>query len=115
MQVLTEAADNTAVGSHLHTEVTEEPVSAEQILEGVSTHTGEPIRILVADDNVVSRRPIEVVLNRWGYEVVTASSGTEAWDLLSGQNAPRIAILDWMMPGLSGPEVCQLVRNQQRE
>jgi diguanylate cyclase (GGDEF)-like protein len=93
----------------------DEPVSAEPILEGVSSQTGAPIRILVADDNMVSRRPIEVVLRKWGYEVITAASGSEAWEILSGENAPRIAILDWMMPGLSGPEVCQLVRQTPRE
>jgi diguanylate cyclase (GGDEF)-like protein len=73
------------------------------------------MRILVADDNIVSRRPLEVILERWGYEVLTASSGTEAWEILKGPDAPRIAILDWMMPGLSGPEVCQLVRHHNRE
>jgi two-component system, cell cycle response regulator len=83
--------------------------------DGVSGTTRVVIRILVADDNLVSRRPIEVMLAKWGYEVVTASSGTEAWEILSGENSPRIAILDWMMPGLSGPEVCQLVRLQKRE
>jgi diguanylate cyclase (GGDEF)-like protein len=56
-----------------------------------------------------------VVLQKWGYEVITASTGSEAWQILSRDDAPRIAILDWMMPGLSGPEVCQLVRRQHRE
>jgi len=73
------------------------------------------MKILVADDNVVSRRPLEATLARWGYDVVTASSGSDAWRILQEEDAPRIAILDWMMPGLSGPEVCQHVRQLDRE
>lgn len=73
------------------------------------------MKILVADDNVVSRRPLEAALQRWGHEVITASSGSEAWRILQEEDAPRIAILDWMMPGLSGPEVCRMVRQLERE
>lgn len=73
------------------------------------------MKILVADDNIVSRRPLEAVLQRWGYDIVTAASGSDAWRILQEENAPRIAILDWMMPGLSGPEVCQKVRQLDRE
>jgi two-component system cell cycle response regulator len=73
------------------------------------------MKILVADDNVVSRRPLEAALQRWGHEVITASSGSEAWRILQEDDTPRIAILDWMMPGLSGPEVCRMVRQLERE
>jgi DNA-binding response OmpR family regulator len=55
------------------------------------------------------------MLRNWGYQVITASSGTEAWELLQRPGAPHMAILDWMMPGLSGPEVCALVRQKQDE
>jgi two-component system cell cycle response regulator len=72
------------------------------------------MRILIADDSVSSRRVLEAMLEKWGYEVVAARSGTEAWEILQRPDAPRLAILDWMMPGLSGPEVCKLVREQQR-
>lgn len=78
------------------------------------TSSGPP-RVLVADDNIVSRRPLEVALRKWGYEVVPAASGTEAWRILQEETAPRIAILDWMMPGMSGPEVCMMVRKLKRE
>ncbi|MFN7918557.1 MAG: diguanylate cyclase [Bryobacteraceae bacterium] len=67
-------------------------------------------RILIADDSVVSRRLLEAILRKWGYEVVAVSNGTEAWEILQTDESPRLAILDWMMPGLSGPEVCSLVR-----
>ncbi len=74
-----------------------------------------PIRILIADDSAISRRLLEAALRKWGYEVVVASDGNEAWEHLQRDDAPRLAILDWMMPGLSGPEVCRRVRARQNE
>lgn len=68
------------------------------------------MRILIADDSVVSRHLLEATLRKWSYDVVVACDGSEAWDILSRPDAPRLAILDWVMPGLSGPEVCQRVR-----
>jgi len=68
------------------------------------------MRILVADDDTVSRRILEAMLVKWGYEVVTARDGAEAWDVLQGADAPQLAILDWMMPNLDGPDVCRKVR-----
>ena len=68
--------------------------------------------ILIADDSAVSRHLLAASLEKWGYHVVSASSGSEAWEILQGENAPRLAILDWMMPGLTGPEVCSLVRSR---
>lgn len=74
------------------------------------------MRVLVADDSPIARRLLEASLTQWGYEVVSASDGLEAWELLRREDAPRLAILDWMMPGLSGPELCRRVRqlNSQR-
>lgn len=68
------------------------------------------MRILIADDSVVSRHLLEATLRKWGYEVVVATDGVEAWNVLQGENPPRLAILDWVMPGLTGPEVCSRVR-----
>ncbi len=70
------------------------------------------MRILIADDSIVSRHLLDATLRKWGYEVVIASDGIEAWNALKEKDAPRIAILDWMMPGLTGPEVCKLVRER---
>ena len=70
------------------------------------------MRILIADDSVVSRHLLDATLRRWGYEVVIACDGNEAWRILEADNAPKIAILDWMMPKLDGPEVCRLVRKE---
>jgi len=69
-------------------------------------------KILVADDSAISRRLLESVLERWGYQVISVQDGTKAWEILDQADAPRLAILDWMMPGLSGPEVCRLVREK---
>jgi diguanylate cyclase (GGDEF)-like protein len=96
------------------TTVAVESLAVQLSLDRPAWDAQTPIRILVADDNAVSRRPIEIMLAKWGYEVTSAASGTEAWNILNGEDPPRIAILDWMMPGLSGPEVCQLVRRQMR-
>lgn len=73
------------------------------------------MRILIADDSLVSRHLLEATLKNWGYEVVVACDGTEAWSVLQHENAPSLAILDWMMPGLTGPEVCRLVRQKGKE
>jgi len=68
------------------------------------------MKVLVAEDDAVSRRALEVTLKRWGYEVVPAPDGVSAWQLLEEKDAPRLALLDWVMPGLDGVEVCRKVR-----
>ena len=73
------------------------------------------MQILIADDSVVSRHLLEVTLRKWGYEVVIACDGEEALDILQKQNAPTLAVLDWMMPGLTGPEVCRRIRERRGE
>ena len=69
-------------------------------------------KILIAEDDPISRRLLEVFLNRWGYDVAVAASGTEALDLLDQIDAPRLAVLDWMMPGLEGVQVCRKIRER---
>ena len=69
-------------------------------------------RILIAEDDPISRRLLEVFLTRWGYEVAVAGSGTEALELLDQIGAPRLAVLDWMMPGLEGVQVCRKIRER---
>jgi diguanylate cyclase (GGDEF)-like protein len=70
------------------------------------------MRVLVADDSLVMRRLLESTLGSWGYEVLSAKDGDEAWLALSSADPPKIAILDWMMPGHSGLEVCQMIRQK---
>lgn len=73
------------------------------------------MRLLIAEDNAVSRRVLEASLKKWEYDVVAVADGKQAWDILQSSEAPRLAILDWEMPGLTGPAVCRLVRRQNRE
>ncbi|MBP3960457.1 response regulator [Gemmata sp. G18] len=67
-------------------------------------------RALIAEDDPVSRTLLERTLQGWGYEVVVTCDGAEAWAALLADDAPHLAILDWMMPGLEGTEVCRRVR-----
>jgi diguanylate cyclase (GGDEF)-like protein len=69
-----------------------------------------PLRILIADDSIVSRHLLEATLRKWGYEVQVACDGLEALNVLQSESGPRMAILDWVMPGMTGPEVCRRVR-----
>jgi two-component system cell cycle response regulator len=78
--------------------------------EGTMTPTDSKKRILVAEDDPVSRRLLEVFLVKWGFEVVLAATGLEALQLLERMDAPRLALLDWMMPGMEGVQVCRKLR-----
>ncbi len=68
------------------------------------------MKILIAEDDSVSRRLLEAFLSKWGYEVIVATNGAEAWRIFEQDEAPRLALLDWMMPELDGIEVCRRVR-----
>ena len=67
-------------------------------------------RILIAEDHYVSRHLLERNLSNWGFSVVSAEDGEAAFKILDSDDAPPIAILDWMMPKVDGVEVCQRVR-----
>lgn len=75
----------------------------------------ERMKVLIADDSATSRAMLRAALLKWGYEVVMAENGAEAWDILAKPDAPPMAILDWVMPHLTGPEVCSKVRETRRE
>ena len=68
------------------------------------------MRILAAEDDLTSRLMLVAVLKKIGHEVIQASSGSEAWDELQKPDAPRLAVLDWMMPEIEGIEICRRVR-----
>lgn len=70
------------------------------------------MRILIAEDSSSSRLALERTLAKWGYEVLACKDGTHAWEELQHPDAPRLAILDWMMPGYSGPEICRMLRTR---
>ena len=68
------------------------------------------MRILIAEDDPISQRLLQSTLTKWGYEVLVTSDGREALDELSKNDPPRLGVLDWMMPRLSGPDVCREAR-----
>ena len=73
------------------------------------------MNILIAEDDPVTQHKLRVTLTKWGYDVVTACDGSEAWEILQSEAAPTLAVLDWVMPGLDGLEVCRRVRELNRE
>jgi DNA-binding response OmpR family regulator len=68
------------------------------------------MRILVADDDDLVRSLLELTLKSWGYAIVSCRNGREALEQLQADDPPSLAILDWVMPELTGPEVCQALR-----
>jgi len=70
------------------------------------------MRILIAEDDNVSRRLLQAMLTKWGYEVEVTRDGPEALHALQKEHAPGLAILDWMMPGMDGIDVCRAIRQQ---
>jgi sigma-B regulation protein RsbU (phosphoserine phosphatase) len=71
------------------------------------------MRILIAEDDAVSRRVLEATLEKAGYEVLVTRDGDEAWKALEGDDPPRLLVLDWMMPGLDGTEICARLRRRE--
>jgi len=72
------------------------------------------MKILIAEDDFISCKALENNLKEWGYDVVSARDGNEAWDLAK-QHDIRLAILDWNMPGIDGIELSQKIRNEYQE
>ncbi len=77
--------------------------------------TAAPITVLIAEDSPVFQGMLRHMLGKWGYEVLSVADGEQAWQRLQAPDGPRLAILDWMMPGLDGVEVCRRVRALARE
>ena len=71
------------------------------------------MKVLVAEDDRISRRILEKYLRQWGYVVVCTVDGDQAWDALQNDNF-HMAVLDWMMPGLSGIDLCRQIRSDPR-
>ncbi len=71
------------------------------------------MRVLLAEDEPVSSRKLELMVRSWGYDPILATDGNQAWEVLQRADTPRLAVLDWMMPGLDGPDVCRLLRQRE--
>jgi diguanylate cyclase (GGDEF)-like protein len=68
------------------------------------------MRILVVDDDPLTLHMVVYRLRQWGHEVISCTDGESAWKMLHGDTALNVAILDWMMPGINGPELCRKIR-----
>jgi two-component system cell cycle response regulator len=74
-----------------------------------------PMKVLAAEDNPVFRTMLTNMLTKWGYQPVLAKDGNQAWEALQSADGPQLAILDWMMPGLNGIEICRGIRAASQE
>ena len=72
------------------------------------------MKILIAEDDAVCRTDLARTLTQWGHDVIVLDDGAAAWETLQQEDAPKLAILDWMMPNLDGPQVCRKVRDLMR-
>ena len=70
------------------------------------------MKVLVAEDDPTVRRILEVTLNKHGYDLILSNDGSKAWDILKKQDAPQLVILDWMMPGMDGIDICRKIRGR---
>lgn len=71
-----------------------------------------PTRILIAEDHHVSRHLLERNLTNWGFDVISVEDGEAAMEVLEAEDAPSLAVVDWMMPKLDGIQVCKRVRQR---
>ena len=71
-------------------------------------------RVLIAEDDAMFRKILQSWLETWGYQVVVAPDGTRAWNILQQECPPELLILDWVMPGIDGTELCRRIRERQR-
>ena len=70
------------------------------------------MRVLLAENDAVERHRLARLMTKWGFEVVECEEGDQAWQQLSRDDAPRLAVVDWMMPGLSGLAICRRLRQR---
>jgi DNA-binding response OmpR family regulator len=71
------------------------------------------MKLLIAEDDIFFRKLLQQTLGA-DYDVIQVEDGKEAWAILQQEDAPQLAILDWVMPGMSGPQVCRKVRQCSR-
>ncbi len=72
------------------------------------------MKILIAEDEPVSRRVLEATLQVWGYTVIIARNGQEAWEITRSPKAPNLIISDWMMPHMDGLQLCRQIRKMDK-
>jgi phosphoserine phosphatase RsbU/P len=72
------------------------------------------MQILIAEDDPISRIILQNMLTNWGYEVLVAVDGDQAYEMLLRPDTPDLALLDWMMPGMSGPDICRRIKSEKQ-
>jgi two-component system, cell cycle response regulator len=80
---------------------------------GSSTTAAVTDTVLIAEDDPIFRRILETWLQKWNYRVTSLENGLDAWNALQRSDSPQMAILDWMMPGLDGVELCRRIREHE--
>jgi DNA-binding response OmpR family regulator len=73
------------------------------------------MEILIAEDDITSRLILESIIEKWSFDVISVDNGVAAWEILQRKNFPPIALLDWEMPGIDGPELCRRIKLLDRE
>lgn len=73
------------------------------------------MKVLLAEDDAASRLMLKSLLTKWGYAVTSACDGDEAWKILCEPGHPQLVIIDWMMPGIEGPEIVRRLRKREPE
>ena len=69
-------------------------------------------KILIAEDELTFRHMLKTFLTKWGFQVTVVNNGLDAWNVLQGEDRPRLALLDWMMPNMDGVEICRAIREK---
>jgi phosphoserine phosphatase RsbU/P len=69
------------------------------------------MKVLIADDDPVSRRLLEASLEKWGYDAISVVNGSAAWKIMQEPQPPQLLILDWLMPEIDGLELCRRARS----
>lgn len=72
--------------------------------------TTSPVKVLIADDDAPTRILLRAAISQWGYEVIEAADGEEAWELLQKEELPKLMIVDWLMPKLDGIDLCRRIK-----
>lgn len=72
------------------------------------------MKVMIVEDDAISRRILESFLTKWGYEAISANDGLSAWEIMRDPGAPNLVISDWMMPNMDGVELCEKIRAMEK-
>jgi two-component system cell cycle response regulator len=90
-----------------------EPVSEVRLPKPIlNTKASLSNAVLIAEDDPIFRRILESWFKRWDYRVTAVDNGMDAWEVLQREDGPQMAVLDWMMPGMDGIELCRRIRSR---